>query len=59
MERREDVIDFLGSGSLAIPRRYHADWIVVAKRRFDLHLDLPKVYSDSRFDLYRLKKAGS
>jgi hypothetical protein len=58
-KRREDVIKFLNSGRLAVPRRYHADWIVVAKRRFDLHLDLPKVYSDSRFDLYRLKKAGS
>ena len=31
-ERREDVIKFLRSGSVAIPRRYHADWIVVAKR---------------------------
>jgi len=53
-ERRDDVIRFLHSGSLAVPRRYHAQWIVVAKRRFDLHLDLPKVYSDSRFDLYRV-----
>jgi hypothetical protein len=48
------VIKFLNSGSVSIPRRYHAQWIVVAKRRFDLHLDLPKVYSDSRFALYRL-----
>jgi len=53
-ERRADVIKFLNSGSVSIPRRYHAQWIVVAKRRFDLPLDLPKVYSDSRFDLYRL-----
>jgi len=58
-ERRDDVIKFLNSGgSVSIPRRYHAQWIVVAKRRFDLHLKLPKVYSDSRFDLYRLS-AGS
>ena len=55
-ERRKDVVKFLRSGSLAIPRRYHADWIVVAKRRFDLKLDLPKAYSDSRFDLYRIKR---
>jgi hypothetical protein len=54
-ERREDVIRFLQRGSLSIPRRYHAQWIVVAKRRFDLHLELPKVYSDPRFDLYRLR----
>jgi Family of unknown function (DUF6541) len=53
-ERRADVIKFLNSGSVSIPRRYHAQWIVIAKRRFDLPLDLPKVYSDSRFDLYRL-----
>ena len=55
-ERRDDVIRFLHSGSLAVPRRYHAQWIVIAKRRFDLHLDLPKVYSDSRFDLYRVRR---
>jgi len=57
-ERRKDVIKFLNSGSVSIPRRYHADWIVVAKRRFDLHLDLPKVYSDSRFDLYRVRASS-
>jgi hypothetical protein len=56
-ERREDVIRFLQGGSLSIPRRYHAQWVVVAKRRFDLHLRLPKVYSDSRFDLYRLRRS--
>jgi hypothetical protein len=56
--RRDDVIRFLHSGSLAVPRRYHAQWIVVAKRRFDLHLDLPKVYSDSRFDLYRVRASS-
>ena len=55
-KRRDDVIKFLNSGSVSIPRRYHAQWVVVAKRRFDLHLDLPKVYSDSRFDLYRLSR---
>jgi hypothetical protein len=53
-KRRDDVIKFLNTGSLSIPRRFHAQWIVVAKRRFDLPLDLPKVYADSRFDLYRL-----
>jgi hypothetical protein len=55
-ERRKDVVKFLRSGSVAIPRRYHANWIVVAKRRFDLKLDLPKAYSDSRFDLYRVTR---
>jgi hypothetical protein len=54
MERRQDVIDFLATGSLAIPRRYHADWIVVSKHRFHLDLLLPKAYEDRRFVLYRL-----
>jgi MFS family permease len=53
-KRRDAVIKFLNSGSLSIPRRFHADWIVVANRRFDLELDLPKAYEDSRFTLYRL-----
>ena len=57
-ERRDDVIRFLHTGSVAIPRRYHAHWVVVAKRRFDLHLPLPNVYEDSRFVLYRVT-AGS
>jgi hypothetical protein len=55
-ERRDDVIKFLNSGSVSIPRLYRAQWIVIAKRRFDLHLDLPKAYSDSRFDLYRIRR---
>ena len=53
-KRRDAVVRFLNRGSLAIPRRFHADWIVVADRRFDLKLDLPQVYRDSRFTLYRL-----
>lgn len=52
--RRQAVIDFLSNGSLAIPRHYHADWIVIAERRFDLELPLPKVYDDGRFALYKL-----
>jgi hypothetical protein len=54
-QRRKAVIDFLHTGDLAIPRRYHAGWIVVAKRRFKLDLHLPKVYADPRFVLYRLR----
>jgi hypothetical protein len=55
-KRRDAVVKFLNSGSLSIPRRFHADWIVVANRRFDLELDLPKAYEDSRFTLYRLSR---
>ena len=53
-KRREDVIDFLRKGSVSIPRRYHADWVVIAKQRFDLELPLPKAFEDERFALYRL-----
>ena len=53
-KRRGDVIKFFRTGSLEIPRRYHADWIVIARRRFALQLSLPHVYEDSRFVLYRL-----
>jgi len=53
-ERRKSVLDFLYTGSLAIPRRYHAEWIVVARRRYELELRLPRVYEDERFVLYRL-----
>jgi hypothetical protein len=56
-KRRRDVIEFLRTGSVAIPRRYHADWVVVAKRRFDLELSLPKAFEDDRFVLYRLNSA--
>jgi hypothetical protein len=53
-ERRLDVTKFFESADLAIPRRYGAGWIVVAKRQFTLELHLPRVYEDSRFVLYRL-----
>ncbi|HEU5065227.1 MAG TPA: hypothetical protein VFT86_05000 [Gaiellaceae bacterium] len=53
-QRRDRVIRFLNTGNVGIPRRFHAGWIVVANRRFDLKLDLPKAYEDSRFTLYRL-----
>jgi hypothetical protein len=54
-ERRKAVVDFFRTGSLAIPRRYHARWIVVAQRRYELELHLPRVYEDERFVLYRLR----
>ena len=53
-ERRLDAIKFFRTGDLAIPRRYGAEWIVVARGRFELKLELPRAYEDSRFVLYRL-----
>jgi hypothetical protein len=52
------VIEFLRTSNLAIPRRYGAGWIVVAKRRFRLPLDLSRVYEDRRFVLYRLRASS-
>jgi hypothetical protein len=52
--RREDVIEFFRTGDLSIPRRYGAEWIVIATRRFDRPLDLSVAYRDDRFTLYRL-----
>ena len=52
-ERRLDTIDFFAEGDLAILDRYDADWLVVDRSRFDLEPDLPVVYRDERFTLYR------
>jgi hypothetical protein len=53
-ERRRDINTFLATGDLAIPRTYHARWLVVA--RFHAHpaVKLRPLYKDSRFALYRL-----
>ncbi len=53
-ERRRDVLAFFRSGSLDIPRRYGARWLVVDRRRFRLRPRLRRVYRDRRYELYRL-----
>ena len=51
--RRADLNRFLRSGSLAIPRSYHAGWLVlVPGERFRGAATL--VYRDNRFRVYRL-----
>jgi hypothetical protein len=52
--RREDVRQFFETGNLAIPRRYGATWLVVKRPRSKLRLDLPRVYADAQYVLYRL-----
>ena len=52
--RRRDVLRFLRTGDLAIPRRYGAELLVVDTARFDLDLDLAVLYRDERYVLYRL-----
>ncbi len=53
-ERRHDVMAYFSTGNLAIPRRYHARWLVIA--RFMPHPNVPlrPLYKDARFALYRL-----
>jgi hypothetical protein len=53
-QRRRDVMAFLRTGDLSIPRRYRAGWIVIDRSRFPLVLRLPRVYADPRYSLYRL-----
>jgi hypothetical protein len=51
--RRADLQRFLRTGSLAIPRAYHAGWLVLgAGERFRGRATL--VYRDNRFRVYRL-----
>jgi hypothetical protein len=45
---------FLRTGDLSIPRRAGAEYVIVDGLRSDLELDLPIVYQDGRFRLYRL-----
>ena len=52
--RRRDVMRFLRTGDLDIPRSYGANWLVVDRQRSLLRPALPLVYSDDRYLLYRL-----
>jgi hypothetical protein len=53
-ERARDARRFLRTGDLSIPRGYGAEYVVVDGLRTDVELDLPVVYADERFTLYRL-----
>jgi hypothetical protein len=53
-ERRRDAVEFFREGSSAIPERYGADWVLVDGRRSPrFELDLPAVFRDGRYALYR------
>lgn len=52
-ERARDARRFLRSGDLSIPERYGAEYVVVDRNRTDRTLDLPELYRDPRFVLYR------
>jgi hypothetical protein len=54
-ERVADASRFYShGGDLSIPRYYGAQWILVDLKRHRLTLDLPRVYADRRYVLYRL-----
>ncbi len=50
--RRLSVNRFFGTGDLGILDRYHADWLVVDRHRFDTKPSWPLEYEDARYALY-------
>ena len=50
--RRLSVIRYFATGDIRIPKRYHATWIVLDKRRFQVRPPWRLVYGDPRFALY-------
>jgi hypothetical protein len=52
--RMRDVLAFYRTGKLAIPRRYHAQWIVIDRSRFHLRPRLPIAYADRKFTVFKL-----
>ncbi len=53
-ERAREARRFLRSGDVSIPRGAGAEYVIIDGMRSDLELDLPIVYQDERFTLYRL-----
>jgi hypothetical protein len=53
-ERAREARRFLRTGDVSIPRRAGAEYVIIDDLRSDLELDLPIVYQDGRFTLYRL-----
>ena len=53
-ERARDARSFARTGDLSIPASYGAEFVVVDRLRSRQELDLPVVFEDERFTLYRL-----
>jgi hypothetical protein len=53
-DRARDARRFLRTGDLAIPEGYGAGYLVVDRSRLRQDFDLPVLYEDERFVLYRL-----
>jgi hypothetical protein len=52
--RARDGREFAATGNLEIPERYGAQYLVVDRRRTRRAFDLPRLYGDVSFVLYRL-----
>jgi hypothetical protein len=57
-ERARDARRFIATGDLSIPEAYDAEFLVVDRRRIRRSFDLPELYRDPRFVLYRLPPAS-
>jgi hypothetical protein len=57
-ERVDAFRKFARTGDLAIPQSCGATWVVVDRSRFRVRPDLPVVFSDDRWTLYRLTGAA-
>jgi hypothetical protein len=52
-ERARDARRFLRTGDVSIPESYGAEYLVVDRQRREVDFELPVVYKDERFILYR------
>jgi hypothetical protein len=50
--RRRAVLRFFRTGDLSVLDRFHADWLVVDRRRYNIRPAWQLVYEDERFALY-------
>ena len=56
--RARDARRFLATGDLSIPKRYGAEYLVVDRLRLRRSFELPVLYRDPRFVLYRLRRGS-
>ena len=54
-ERRDEARRFFRTADLTLPRACGAGWLVVDRSRFDVAPELPVVFRDGRWTLYRLE----
>ncbi|OFW74976.1 MAG: hypothetical protein A2Y55_04225 [Actinobacteria bacterium RBG_16_68_12] len=57
-ERARDGRRFLRTGDLSIPEGYGARYLVIDRLRLRRPFDLPELYRDPRYVLYRMRPRG-